>query len=354
VTLRPAAFAIPGDITTRTGGYIYERRLLESLRAAGREVRHLQIGGSFPDPTAEDMADLIAQLTALPESMPVILDGFLSATIETGALEAVRQPTVAMVHHPLALESGLDSARRDFLYWIERENLSHVSHVLVPSPHTAATLTERYGVGAERITVARPGTDRFDLSGTPSTPPLILSVGIQHPRKGHDILLKSLAELTSLDWNAVVVGAPYDPGFAAELDALVSDLGLAGRVRIAGGVSDDALRKLYGEATIFALATRYEGYGLVFDEALAAGLPIVSCRTGAVPDTVPSGAGVLVPPDDPPAFAAALGDLLTDTALREKTAGVARAAGQRLPTWLDTARTVGAVLDSVTRQARRA
>jgi hypothetical protein len=62
--LRRAAFAIPGDITTPTGGYIYERRLLEGLRAQGRDVRHLQLGASFPDPTPEDMADAIAQLQA--------------------------------------------------------------------------------------------------------------------------------------------------------------------------------------------------------------------------------------------------------------------------------------------------
>ncbi|MEM1346877.1 MAG: glycosyltransferase family 1 protein, partial [Pseudomonadota bacterium] len=118
MTLSPAAFAIPGDIETRTGGYIYERRLLEELRAAGRYVQHLQIGASFPYPTPADMVDLIAQLTALGDERPVILDGFLSATIDTAALERLAMPTLAMVHHPLALESGLDATRRDHLYRI--------------------------------------------------------------------------------------------------------------------------------------------------------------------------------------------------------------------------------------------
>jgi hypothetical protein len=81
----------------------------------GRDVRHLQIGASFPDPTPEDMADRDrAALTALEPARAVILDGFMSATIDTDALARLHVPTVAMVHHPLALESGLEPARAIF------------------------------------------------------------------------------------------------------------------------------------------------------------------------------------------------------------------------------------------------
>jgi glycosyltransferase involved in cell wall biosynthesis len=345
MSLRRAAFAIPGDITTPTGGYIYERRLLEGLRAQGRDVRHLQIGPSFPDPTAKDMADAVAQLAALEANRVVILDGFISATLATYALAVLHVPSVAMVHHPLALETGLDPERRDHLYRIERANLAHVAHVLVPSPATAAMLTTSYDVAPDRITIARPGTDRPARRRVPVDPPLILSVGIQHPRKGHDVLLKSLARLTHLDWTAVIVGKPYDADHASELVKLHRDLGLGRRVRLAGYVPDDELAHLYETASLFALATRYEGYGLVFDEALAHGLPIVSCRAGAVPDTVPRDAGRLVPPDDVAAFADALAALLENTELRQACADAALTAGNKLPGWADTAGTVGKVLD---------
>lgn len=347
MTLRPAAFAIPGDITQPTGGYYYERRLLEGLRLQGRDVQHLRIGASFPDPSAAEMADLITQLNALDPNRPVILDGFLSATIDTAALAALQVPTVAMVHHPLALESGLDVDRRDFLYHIERENLALVSHVLVPSPHTAAILKEQYNVAPNRITIARPGTDRPTRPSAPIAAPMILAVGIQHPRKGHDVLLKSLALLKAHDWSAVIAGAPYDAAHAAELQRLVADLDLSDRVTLAGRVSDETLATLYSKASIFALATRYEGYGLVFDEALSAGLPIVSCDTGAVPDTVPSDAGRLVPPDDPQAFAGALEALLCNSILRSQLTVAAKTAGRQLPTWTDTAKVAADVLDAL-------
>lgn len=345
MTPRRAAFAIPGDITTPTGGYIYERRLLEGLRAEGRDVRHLRLGASFPDPTPDDMADAIARLQDLEPDRAVILDGFISATLDTNALADLQVPSVAMVHHPLALEIGLEPDRRDHLYRIERANLAHIDHVLVPSPATAAILTGSYDVPAERITIARPGASRPDRPRAPGTPPLILSVGIQHPRKGHDVLLRALARLKDLDWTAAIAGKVYDAEHAADLERLHHDLDLGGRVRLAGYVPDDRLAEHYATASIFALATRYEGYGLVFDEALAHGLPIVSCRTGAVSDTVPAAAGCLVAPDDAEAFADALADLLQNEERYAECADAARAAGERLPSWADTARTAGRVLD---------
>jgi glycosyltransferase involved in cell wall biosynthesis len=347
----PAAFAIPGDITTLTGGYIYERRLLEGLRAQGRDVAHIALGDSFPDPTPQDMADAAARLAAIDPARPLILDGLVFGSIDTQALARVRAPVVAMIHHPLAFESGLDDARRDHLFRIERDNLALAAHVLVPSPHTASLLGSDYGVSPDRITIVRPGTDRPAGQGSPADPPLVLSVGIRHPRKGHDILMRALARILDRDWQAVIVGSRYDEGHAADLDRLHRSLGLEGRVTLAGQVSAEALARLYREAAIFALATRYEGYGIVFDEAMVHGLPIVSCRTGAVPTTVADGAGLLVPPEDPEAFADALRRILDDADLRGRMAAASRAAGDGLPGWAATAELAGEVLDRLGRRA---
>jgi glycosyltransferase involved in cell wall biosynthesis len=240
----PAAFAIPGDITTLTGGYIYERRLLEGLRAAGRDVRHIQLAGSFPEPSRADMADAVAQLAALEASCPLILDGLVFGSIDTGGLASVRPPIVAMIHHPLAHESALSEARRAHLYRTERDNLRLVRHVLVPSPHTAAILTAEYDVAPDRITIVRPGTDRPRGRSAPVDPPLILSVGIQHPRKGHDILLRALAKVMDLDWTAVIVGGAYDPPHAVDLAALHVDLTLEEGRELGGGHGQGAAAQL--------------------------------------------------------------------------------------------------------------
>ncbi|WP_299785016.1 glycosyltransferase family 4 protein [uncultured Marivita sp.] len=346
----PAAFAIPGDLDTITGGYIYEKHLLEGLRAEGHDVHYIRLGASYPDPTPTDLTHAIDALCAVNPERVLILDGFVSGATETEGLAQVRALMVAMVHHPLALESGLSDARKAHLYKTERDNLALMEHVLVPSPHTAALLTEQYNVAPERITIARPGTRRPLGQSKRIDPPLILSVGLLHPRKGHDVLLQALARIKGQEWKAVIVGAPHDPDHARALADLRNTLGLQDRVHFAGRIPQDELDALYRQASIFALATRFEGYGIVFDEALACGLPIVTCRTGAVPDTVPPEAGRLVPPGEAEPFAAALSDLLTDDITRTRMAAASQRAADRLATWADTARIASAVLNDIAKR----
>lgn len=347
MTGRSASFAVPGSLTTLTGGYHYDRRLLSALRALGYDVAHIEFGDSFPEPSADDAADAAAQLAAVPAGHPVLIDGLALGAMDRAALTGMSAPVVALVHHPLAHESGLAPARRDHLARVERENLALAAHVVVTSPHTRAVLTADYGVAPERITVAQPGTDQPSGRREKVDPPLILSVGIQVPRKGHDVLLRALVRVRDRPWQAVIVGSALDADHAGRLARLRVELGLSDRVRLAGRLPDAALARLYGQAQLFALATRYEGYGIVFDEAMAHGLPIVSCATGAVPDTVAPGAGLLVPPEDPEAFAGALARLLDEAGTRADMAAASAAAGAALPGWDDTARRVAAVLDGV-------
>jgi glycosyltransferase involved in cell wall biosynthesis len=334
----PLAFAVPGDITTVTGGYIYDRRLLDGLRCLGHDVEHIELPASFPNPTIADAALTSELLSKVGADRTLIIDGLAYGAIPTAYIARANATLVALVHHPLAKESGLADAQRDYLFQTERDNLALAHHVLVPSPHTAAILTSEYGVPPDKLTIIRPGTDR--PVGTPSKvqPPMILSVGIQAPRKGHDVLLKALAQITDILWRAVIVGSEHDAEYARNLTSLRDELGLNSRVDFTGQVSSQTLSDLYQQASIFALATRYEGYGIVFDEAQAHGLPIVSCATGAVPDTVPSETGILVPVDSPELFASALRSLLLDSDRRDKFAKAARQASHSFPDWNDAAK----------------
>ncbi len=348
-----AAFAIPGDIDTRTGGFIYERSLLNALRSAGREVEHIGLAASYPDPSRDDDRATRSALAAVAPDVPVIVDGLVFGAMDTGVFDAIRAPVIAMIHHPLGLETGLSPARADALLRLEAANLARSDHVVVPSPHTARILHDRFGVPEDRISIAPPGFPAADPVRAEVTPPLILSVGLLAPRKGHDTLLSALATLTDLDWTAEIVGRAHDPATARALLDQCAALGLDGRVRFVGEIGEEELRDRFRAASIFALATHYEGYGMVFSEAMLHGLPIVGCAVGAVPDTVPPETGILVPPADPEAFGGALRRLLSEPDLRRGMAAASAEAGRALPAWADTARIMGGVIDRLAGEAGR-
>ena len=98
------------------------------------------------------------------------------------------------------------------------------------------------------------------------------------------------------------------------------------------------LAELYAAADLFVLPSRYEGFGMAYAEAIAHGLPVIGTTAGAIPDTVPASAGVLIPPDDVSALAAALRRLIENAAERAVLAAGAREAAKHLPTWQESAK----------------
>ncbi|WP_062225636.1 glycosyltransferase family 4 protein [Aureimonas frigidaquae] len=341
-----AAFAIPGELEQKTGGYIYEHRLLMGLRKLGHAVDHIVLSAGFPTPDARAMVEAVEAMRKVPPDMPLIVDGLVFGAVDPAGLRQVQAPVIAMLHHPLGLETGLAPKLAETLLATEAENLQRADHVVCTSAHTARLLQDRFAVAPARITVAIPGFPPVPAPvAAKAEPPLILSVGLMAERKGHDVLLQALSTITDLPWQGVIVGKVHDAGVADGLKRLAADLGLSGRVRFAGLVSDGELASLYAQATLFALASRYEGYGMAFAEALRNGLPVVACHTGAVPDTVPSGAGLLGPVDDVAAFAANLRRLLVDPVLFHALSDGARSVGDSLPDLDSPARIMSGVIE---------
>lgn len=344
-----AVFAIPGDKDRKTGGFLYEATVLHKLNALGVQTTHLELPDGFPDPTSGDMVMAQEALCAVPEHIPIILDGLVFGAIDPVGLACVKAPVIAMIHHPLGTETGLTPERASFLRANETAALRHAAHIIVPSPHTAQVLIQEFGADAGRISVALPGFERPVVNKTPVNPPVILSVGLLAQRKGHDVLLDALFRIKDLSWNAVIIGKEHDPVVAENLRAQCQRLGLSDRVIFAGELGKHALQKQFEAATVFALATRYEGYGMVLSEAMMFALPVVSCHVGAVPDTVGE-AGLLTPPDDPTAFAHALRRLFECPQTAKEFGQRSDARAKTLPTWTDTAGIFTSVLQKVTRK----
>lgn len=340
-------FAVPGDPETRTGGYLYDRRLADELRALGHEVTWLRLPDGFPQGDAATLGLTRQQLLALPEASLVLIDGLAFGAMPALAAElAPRLRLVALVHHPLGLETGLDPATA--AAWLERERgaLRHAERIVVTSAVTGATLAAELGVPPERITVAVPGTDPAPLArGGDGSVPALLAVGSVIPRKDFTTLLRACAQIADRAWHLRIVGSlDRDPAEAARIRALVTALGLEPRIVLSGELSPEAITAAYDAADLVVSSSRYEGFGMALAEALARGLPIVAAAGGALASWLPSDAAVLVEPGSPDALALALRCLLDDRHRLVRLREGALRARATLTRWPETAATVAAAL----------
>jgi len=344
------AFAVPGDLATPTGGYAYDRRMMTELGELGWQIDLLDLGEGFPWPNEATRATAQSRLLAMPAGRRIVVDGLaLGVLPETASQLAGRNPLLALVHHPLALEWGLSVKQADALRTSERAALAAVQGVVVTSAATAKLVASDYGVPVERIAVARPGSDPAPMSQESQDGVVrLLSVGAVVPRKGFDVLIAALATLKDLSWQLTIAGdRTRDRKAAAGLDAVIARHALENRVAVLGAVSSQRLAELYAEADLFVLASYFEGYGMAYAEAIAHGLPVIGTHAGAIADTVPPDAGLLVEPGDIAAFAGALRRVIEDADLRRRLAGAARAAAPQLPTWRQSAEVFARALETL-------
>jgi glycosyltransferase involved in cell wall biosynthesis len=343
------AFGVPGDLDTPTGGYGYDRRIIHELRQLGWKVDVIDVGDGFPFPSAEQRATALSVLSAVPIDRPTILDGLAFGALPEAGANRSRGPLIALVHQPLALDPGLDPTQAQAFRETERTALAAAAHVVVTSEATARILITDYQVPSHGITVVRPGNDPVQQAYHQEDGVVrLLSVGSVVPVKGYDVLIAAAATLVDLPWQLTIAGdRTRHHAAAAQLDADITAYGLADRVAVIGAVSPDMIAKLYLASDVFVLASRFEGYGMALTEAISHGLPVLSTRAGAIPDTVPAGSGLLVPPDDVTALAEALRRLICDRAERRRLGKIARAAAVAFPTWQDSARLFAGAIRTV-------
>lgn len=348
---RALTFVVPGSIDMLTGGYGYDRRIVGGLRGLGWDVRVVELEGAYPFPSPEARRHAARALAAIDDGALVLIDGLaLGALPDEVARESRRLRMAALVHHPLADETGLDAGAAAALAQQETRALRAVRLITVTSGPTAAGLA-RYGVDPTSVVVIEPGTDRAAQSrGSGEGGVELLCVATLVPRKGHDVLLSALAApaMAGLRWHLTCVGSPdRDDAWAARLQDQARRQRLAGQVTFAGERGAAELDACYDRADLFVLPTWYEGYGMAVAEALARGLPVVSTPTGAIADLVGSDAGVLVPAGDVAALAAALSTVVGRADARARLAAGARRVRDRLPTWEDAARRMAEALDGI-------
>jgi glycosyltransferase involved in cell wall biosynthesis len=340
------AFVTVGDTGRLTGGYLYNARVLTALRKWGVAVEGIVPCGAST--VEQEMAAPKLGLELNSRRFDVIVVDALARIVCAPWLDRWRQerPVVAMVHELPSVAAPDAAFGRE-----SEEPLLRADLLVVVSGHGRSILEER-GVPAARIRVVPPGFDRLPTDDSSSASVRgnavrALCVAQWIPRKGILDLVRAWTLHERPGASLKLVGeTDADPAYAASVHAAIADAPNASII-VRGPVNDAALDAAYAAADLFVLPSRYEGYGIVYAEALARGLPVVACGVGPVPELVGGEAALLVEPGDVEGLSGALALLLQDAALRERMSAAARRRAKSLPRWEDTAAGFLRVLEEV-------
>jgi glycosyltransferase involved in cell wall biosynthesis len=332
------AWVIYGSLDQVSGGYIYDRLVVEHLRALGDIVTIVSLephAKSLPALNGDDYDVVVGDELCFDELGPMF----------RAAPPGLKR--VLLVHHLTAWEHA-SGPTRDQLLALEKEAID-AADVCIATSHVTADRLQREGF-TRRPLVAEPGADRFERplnAGQESSSATLrlLFVGNILPRKRVLELVKAFAALACADAQLVLVGAELSPGYAREVRAVIEQAKVASRVHWLGSIDAAGVAAQLSLADVLVLPSVLEGYGMVLSEALWSGVPIIAAHVGAAGGLVTrTSAGLLYEPDDPNGLDGALTRFVGDRKLRRDLRRAAWRAAEQLPRWRDTALAVRTTL----------
>lgn len=381
-----AGLLIYGDLGQRTGGYLYDRMLVRGLARRGVSVEVVSLpettyAGRLLHNRTFDFGALAAR------GFDVLLEDELAHPSLVHTWARSRPPgasplRVAIVHNlswpaeTIGARGGPTRLLRSMGRALERRYLAGVDGMifnsratraevqrLVPAlpPHVVAYPAADHlwaiGGGSIRTATTTPAGGATGATGAAATPRdavRLLFVGNLSPVKGLHLLLPALAALAAEPWTLDVVGSlTRDPAYVTSVKRALAAHGLEQRVRLHGELPEQAVAALYRACSIFVLTSPAEGFGIAYLEAMGFGAAVVASPRGAAPELITHGVdGLLVPPEDTQALAAALRGLIRDPARRAALGAAAQASAQARPTWDDCAEAVHGLLLDLHRRPR--
>ncbi len=359
------ALVIYGSLDTVSGGYLYDRKLVERLRARGHEVEVVSLPWRNYARHLGDSASSAWRRTLRELSADLILEDELNHPSLAFAprpahSDGSRPPIVSIVHH-LRMSEELPPALRPLYRAVEARYLRRADAFIFNSKTTCATvaamrpdlpphiislpagdhvlpdafssLHEQNALNEHLTHDLSRGLDGGVLPRDPAQPLRAAFVGNLIARKGLHTIIAALAATDAAITLAIGGSDTADPQYAARVHAQVEAAGLGARVHFLGPLSDAERTALYAQSDIF-VSPSYEGFGIVYLEAMAHGLPVIAATVGAAHEVVTAGDnGFLVAPNDAATLARYLTALARDPSLLEEMSTAARAAFATFPTW---------------------
>jgi glycosyltransferase involved in cell wall biosynthesis len=352
---------IYGSLKTLSGGYLYDRVLVEYLRAQGDQVEVIslpdrsypgRLAGNLFRPRSVGKAQLPLDILLQDELCHPSLIWWNRKLKGSDGV-----PVISIVHHLLTSEPGHHLWLAPLYRRVELAYLRSVDGFIFNSETTRKVVENAVGQDLDSV-VSQPGADRLNPSVSDEEiiarsrtdgPLRILYLGNVIPRKGLDVLMDALLRLSENAWELTVVGSlEMDRDYSAIVKQMVGIGGFEGRIRFTGPLEDIQLVREMENHHLMALPSYYEGYGIAYLEAMGFGMPVIASDAGAAPEIITAGVdGFLIPPGDSAALADLIEGLMAD---RPRLAQMGCAARRRYlasPRWAESMEKIRSFLRNV-------
>lgn len=343
-------FIIYGSLDTLSGGYLYDRKLVEYLRSQGDTVNIISL------PWRNYAAHLTDNFHfRLPTSLDILIQDELN---HPSLIAANRQkhpcPVISLVHH-LRCSEHRPNWQNTFYRWVEKQYLNSVDGFIFNSRATEKVVNELLDQRKPSV-IGYPPTDRF---GDPMSEPeiiertktdefRILFVGNVIDRKGLHTLLEAVKNLSTQFHVDVVGSLASDPRYAQQMQSFVRENGMASQVTFHGSLDKEPLIEKLKRAHTLVVPSSYEGFGIVYLEGMAFGLPAIGTTAGAAGEVIEHDkTGFLIRPGDSRSLAEHLRFLMEDRAALTRLSLNARRRYFHQPAWTMTAKVVRDFLQSL-------
>lgn len=358
---------IRGELDLVSGGYLYDRMLVANLRKQGAQIEILALPAkTYGSHLADNFKGALSRALDA-HAFDLLLQDELSHPslfyLNRRLRSILKGPIVAIVHHLRSSEPR--PAWQNSLYRrVEKSYLESVDGFVFNSETTRSAVRGVLGRTLSSV-VAPPGGDHL-VPGLPAEmiarrcrregPLNLLFVGNVIPRKGLHTLLAALDRLPHERWQLTVAGSlSADKRYAGRIKRLIARGGFGKRVTLLDAVPTGRLTALMESHHCLALPSFYEGFGIVYLEAMGFGVPLIASTAGAVPEVINDGTeGFLVHPGDVAGLAEAIGRLIRDRSLLETMSLAARARYRGHPPWEASMARVGDFLRGMVEEKGRA
>jgi glycosyltransferase involved in cell wall biosynthesis len=337
---------IPGSLHTRTGGYFYDRRLLEHLAARGDQTHVVSLPvRTYPRCLTDNLSPSLARRLA-GGSFDVLLQDELAhpslVMLNRWLRARAGYPIVALVHLLRCSERGASPLRGVYAA-VERRYLATVDAAVFNCHTTRAAVEGLLGHALPGV-VAYPGADHIGelisevevrQRARASGPLRVLSVANVLPGKGLHVLIAALSQLPAQSWQLTVAGSlTMNCGYAKRLQGLIGRLGLAGNVDLLGSLPPHRVAQQLAASHLLALPSSYEALGIAYLEAMRFGLPVIATSAGGAHEVIQDGReGFFVSPGDVETLSGHLRLLTSDRELVLRMGLAALRRAEQHPTW---------------------